>query len=181
MHSGTHGPFQWIAAPHLPDLAVRVRHSHQGLRLHIAAFDSGPISPTVEELAAGWEPRGHGMLSPPLTHGMLSPPLTALLELPYEGTDEWYVLDERSRDIVDPEVFVNNHGFTLTPAVELYAAFDPTWERGVFDWLAPVQERFWTQLARLDPVTYVAMGGLDIVVTRHPTFLAALQETLTLT
>src|SRR5262249_3240200 len=137
----------------LTDLVLRF-HSNQ--RLCITSFDSGPLRPTEEEVARGWTTQGAVAISPPLIEG---------LPIPQEGYDEWYLLSNPRFDDNEIEVFVNYGRLTLLPPADIYRTFDPTWEKAGFDWLAPIQERLWSQLQQLKPVTYVAMGDNDVVVS----------------
>jgi hypothetical protein len=156
---GQHGDFSWIdSSPDLKSLAKRIVRLHPGLRLCITAFDSGPIRLGPEDEAEGWTARGKVMVSPPLAEG---------LAIPTSEYDEWYLLDEPPSPDWEPEVFVNYGSFTLVPVEELYKTWDPTWDRHGLDWLVPIQERFWDQMERVNPVTYVARGDHDIVVSRR--------------
>lgn len=138
---------------------------HVGRRLAIAAFDSGPFHPGPEELEEGWSVRGQLAVSPELQDHT---------ELPQAGFDEWYVFDEESSPLWEPEVFVNFGSFTVVPVAELEAARDPTWERHALDSLPPMQERFWAQIAQVRPLSYIALGEVDLVVTRSRAFAARL-------
>lgn len=167
VHSGRHGHFHWLVAPSsLPSLGETAVRFHLGLRLCITAFDSGAILPSPEEQAAGWVARGSVMISPPLAEG---------LDIPYDQYDEWYLLDEPLPPEWEPEVFVNYGGFTLVPVEEIYKTFDPTWERGGLDYLVPIQERFWAQMDRVDPESFIAMGDLDVVVSKRREFIEHLR------
>jgi hypothetical protein len=106
---------------------------------------------------------------------MVSPPLDAALVIPYDQYDEWYLLDEPPHPGWEPEVFVNYGGFTLLPIEEIYKTFDPTCERGGLDYLVPIQERFWAQIERVDPVSYIATGDLDVVVSKRREFIEHLR------
>jgi hypothetical protein len=167
LEAGQQGEYRWFsgrvrADESLSELTVAC---HLGLRLAISSFDSGRLRPTADEVADGWTERGDLALSPPLQAGM---------NVPQDQYDEWYVFDEQSLPEWSPEVFVNLGTFTVVPVEELERRRDPTWERDALDWLIPVQERFWKQLARIRPVSYVAMGESDIVVTRSQLFAARL-------
>jgi hypothetical protein len=61
------------------------------------------------------------------------------------------------------------------PVEEIYKTLDPTWERGGLDYLVPIQERFWAQTERVDPVSYIAMGDLDVVVSKRREFIEHLR------
>jgi len=168
IHTGQHGEYQWLVSGSeirgLADLVVRF---HCGLRLCITAFDSGPLRLTREELEQGWTTQRAVAVSPPVDES---------LAIPHDQYDEWYLLENPSFAENDLEVFVNYGAFTLAPPTELCKAFDPTWEKSAWEWLAPVQERFWLQLERLNPGTYVAVGDNDVIVSRNHRFIEAVHE-----
>ena len=70
---------------------------------------------------------------------------------------------------------MNYGGFTLVPIEEIYKTFDPTWERGGLNYLVPIQDRFWSQMERVDPVSYIAMGDHDVVVSKRREFIEQLR------
>ena len=166
VQSGQHGRFHWlVGSSSLPSpMELTVRY-HPALRLCITAFDGGPIRPSPEEQAEGWMVRGEVMVSPPLAEG---------LDIPHDGYDEWYLLDEPPSSGWQPEVFVNYGGFTLVPTEVLYKSYDPSWDRHGLNWLDPIQKRFWEQLERLNPVSFIAMGDYDVVVSRRREFIERL-------
>jgi hypothetical protein len=61
------------------------------------------------------------------------------------------------------------------PIEEIYKTYDPTWDRHGLDYLVPIQERFWAQVERVNPVSYIAMGDQDIVVSRRRDFVEQLR------
>jgi hypothetical protein len=168
IHTGEHGEYRWLVSD---SLILRLRppvlRFHSGLRLCITSFDSGPLRLTEEEIILGWTTQGNVAISPPVTAG---------LAVPHDQYDEWYLLDHPAFDAGDFEVFVNYGGFTLVAPAETYQTFDRTWEKAGLDWLSPIQERFWRQLARLKPETYVAVGDKDIVVSRNHRFMESVRE-----
>lgn len=153
---GQEGEYQWVETrlPQSPlgDIVVPL---HAGCRLAVVSFDSGPIRPDEHEQEAGWRVIGQAMVSPPLN---------ASIDVPQAGFDEWYVLDSLPPGAWTPERFVNIIGFTLAPVSELVAAQDSTWDRRGWDWLMPVQERFWNQLLKTRALTYVAAGEGSVIV-----------------
>lgn len=168
MQSGQHGHFYWLVAPSLPpSLESATLGCHPGAYLCITSYDSGPIRPSPEEQAVGWMSRGKVMISPPLVEG---------LDIPYDQYDEWYLLAENPPPGWEPEVFVNYEGFTLVPTEEINEAYDPTWGRVGLDGLASIQERFWSQLEHIDPISYIAMGDRDVVVSKRPEFIERLRQ-----
>jgi hypothetical protein len=44
------------------------------------------------------------------------------------------------------------------------------------DWFPAVQERFWSQLQRLKPESYVASGDRDVVVSRNQRFIDGVRQ-----
>jgi hypothetical protein len=106
---------------------------------------------------------------------MVSPPLDERLEIPEAGHDEWYVFEDLPEERWTPETFVNYVAFTLREPQQIVANQDPTWDRHGWDWLEPVQQRFWEQIAKLKPITYVASGDHLVVVSRRPDVLAAVE------
>jgi hypothetical protein len=170
IRTGRQGLYNWLVVPtsstSLVEWTIRF---HPGLRLCITAFDGGSISPSPEELAEGWITRGKVLVSPPLAEG---------LHIPLDQYDEWYLLAEPPPSAWEPEVFVNYGGFTLESVDEIYKTFDPTWDRRGLDYLVPIQERFWSQPERISPVSYIAMGDQDVVVTQIPEFTELLKATV---
>ena len=165
-----HG-YHWLVTPaqirQLTDLAA---HFHSGLRLCITAFDSGVIRPDDHELAIGWSVQGEVMVSPPLAED---------IDIPHHEWDEWYVVSSPAFDTRPSlEVFVNYGGFTVVPPEVTYKTLDPTWDRHGLDFLLPIQQRFWAQLAEINPVTYVATGDNDVVVTRNISFIEEIRRRL---
>jgi hypothetical protein len=167
IQSGQCGRFHWLVArTSLLSLVAATIRSHPGTRLCITAFDGGPIRPDPEEQAEGWVAGESVMVSPPLAEG---------LDIPLDQYDEWYLLDEPPPHEWQPEVFVNYGGFTLVAIEEIYRTFDPTWERRGLEYLVPIQERFWAQMEQVDPISYIAMGDQDVVVSKRREFIEQLR------
>jgi hypothetical protein len=164
--TGKHGRYYWLVAPtQLWTVRDRLLEFHQGLRLCITSFDSGPLTPTVEERDLGWTRSGEIAVSPPISKS---------LDVPHDGYDEWYVFEAVPDPDWKPEVFVNFGRFTIVPVEELLRDFDPTWERDAFDWLRTAQDRFWKQLEEANPVSFIASGDLDVVVSQREQFIHGL-------
>jgi hypothetical protein len=163
--TGICGDYSWLVSGRefasLPDL---VRQHHLGSRLCISSFDSGPLTPSDDETRIGWTLSGKLMISPPLTES---------LEIPYDQYDEWWIFESEPHLGDDLEVFINYGMFTLVHPEVTYRSFDPTWEKRGLDYLVPIQERFWQQIERLNPVSYVGMGNNDVVVSRNHSFVEA--------
>jgi hypothetical protein len=166
LETGEHGDYRWFVGQFAGSLADVVVACHLGRRLGISSFDSGVFHPTTSEAEEGWTTQGNLALSPMLRAGM---------DVPHDGYDEWYIFDEQSSPEWSPEVFVNIGAFTVVPVEEIERRRDPTWEAHAFDWLIPVQGRFWKQIVRVRPLSYVAMGERDIIVTRNQEFVSRLR------
>jgi hypothetical protein len=169
VQSGQRGRFSWLVAPsELPSLVAATVRFHPRSRLCITAFDSGPFHPSPEQEASGWVTRGSVMVSPPLDEGF---------DISLDQYDEWYLLDEPPPHAWRPEVFVNYSGFTLVAIEEVYKTYGPTWDRYglALDDLVPMQQRFWAQMEQVDPISYIAVGDQDVVVSKRPAFIEQLR------
>lgn len=163
IHLGKHGDYHWLVTnDRFWSIDQLVVQFHLGQRLCIAAFDAGPLVPTHEELAQGWTTQRLVAISPPIYE---------LLDMPYDNHDEWYVMSQPNFADVPLETFVQHGAFTLQSPEEIYSTYDATWEKGGFDWLTPVQERFWAQLHRIQPESYLSLGDNEVIVTRNHAFL----------
>ncbi len=164
VYAGSRGGYSWIAASErrLPVTPALVKQNHLGLRIAITCFDSGPITPSPEEEAIGWSVQGPAMVSPPLTETLATP----LAEF-----DEWYVSETPRFEHSVVEPFVTYGGFTLAFPEAL--ARNREGLAADYDFLLPLQERFWTQLLTIEPETFVGWGDVNIVVSRRYDFVRA--------
>jgi hypothetical protein len=94
---------------------------------------------------------------------------------PYEY-NEWFILKDPLQFPEHYEMMVAYDGFTLAPPEYTYKDLDPNWEsnpkwRGILHWLLPLQERFWPQLKRLNPETYLGHGYYDLIVSKNKKFM----------
>jgi len=159
--------YEWLSGERsfwgLSDL---VKRHFLGRFLLIACFDSGPITPGEEEAQIGWRVVGGGMLSPLLTDHLC---------LPAAGYDEWWIFDDARTAERFPiyDYFVNYSTWTLRSPVEIESTYDPTWERGQWEWLKPLQKRFWKMVDEYRPSAYVADGGQLSIASRDYPFLDA--------
>lgn len=168
MKSGRNENFFWIVSPEelqgLPSLVVE-HHEHRILA--ITSFDSGPLVPSEEEEKVGWTAKDKVMYSPPLKVG---------LEIPNSEYDEWYIGPELALPCSDLEIFVNYFGFSLVPPEELFKEDQASQENESLEVLTSIQSRFWAQIQKVNPETFVAYGGNDIVVSRNKRFIEALRN-----
>ncbi len=164
MRTGEHSGYKWIESTSysLSELLKCLPQAIVGRCVAIAAFDSGLLKPTPEELALGWM----------YTHDVaFSPIVSNASELPYDGFDEWYILDG-PRDLGPLEVFVNYCGFRLSDPGERGELRDPA--RDAVAWRYDIavererQEQFWAQIERVGPETCILDGDSFVLATRNP-------------
>jgi hypothetical protein len=164
VYAGSRGGYFWLSASerHLRVTPALVKKNHLGLRIAITCFDSGRITPTPDEQSVGWSLQGQAMVSPPLTE---------TLAIPLAEYDEWYVSETPrfERSVVEP--FVNYGGFTLASPEVLVR--DREARESDYDFLLPLQERFWRQLLAIKPESFIGWGDVNIVVSRRHDFVLA--------
>jgi hypothetical protein len=128
--------------------------------LVVSALDSGPLQLTKQQIEAGWQRQGRLALSPRIL---------SATEIPFEWFDEWFIFDE-PRTPVAIEVFVNYGTFSLAdpnPTINtMYVGSDNAVRDNLIAAVNPVRERFWAQLEKFNPVSYLANGNCFLFVTR---------------
>jgi hypothetical protein len=145
MITGRRGDYQWIVwnSQFLGELVAAVPQITVGKFVVITSSDSGPFVPSDDLKKRGWI----------LKSGLaFSPQIARPDELPRDQYDEWYVFPSRT-EIRPPEVFINYGGFQLR-----YYAADIE--------LHGLLQRFWLQMERLRPESYLAEGGSLMFATR---------------
>lgn len=168
--TGVHGKWSWIVIREtIRNLHSLILEFHAGQRLCITAFDSVTIKPAPEEEALGWTLLGDALVSPPLARQ---------LQIPSGGYDEWYIFEALPASFVASDCYVNYADFHLADPRELPASLDPPRDHSRFDWLAPIQERFWRDMERLNPSSYIADGDTGIVVSRDARFVRRVGEAI---
>ncbi|MGB7538054.1 MAG: hypothetical protein WBM17_05915 [Anaerolineales bacterium] len=147
MITGRCGEYQWIVwnSQFLGELVSAVPQIAVGRFVIITSFDSGPFVPTEDMTNRGWVFQTGLAYSPPIAHPD---------DLPHDQYDEWYIYPNRKK-IDPPEVFIHYGGFRLR-----YYAADIE--------MHGLLERFWLQMERLQPDSYLAEGDSLIFVTRVP-------------
>lgn len=150
---------------HLP---LIVRHFESKFVL-IACFDSGRIVPTEEETLLGWRE---------IEGGLLSPPVTGDLHLPADNFDEWWIFEDRAAAELLPryDYFVNQTIWNLRSPTEMESHFDPSWERGSFQSLILLQERFWEMVSKYRPLAVISDGDRLVIASRDFAFLNTTAE-----
>ena len=160
---GSNGVYEWLVTDQQFDLLRACPNVLLGKYLAITSFDSGALILSEEERVAGWESRSKIAYSPKIQD---------VLSVPREQYDEWYIfnspvelgtshLGENLFEVPQREghlsVFVN-YGFALHPP-----------ER------ASLADRFWSQMERIRPESYLADNDyLTFVSTNRPLFARVL-------
>jgi hypothetical protein len=141
---GSQGVYEWLVIDRQFDLLRICPDVVVGKYIAITSFDSGPLVPTDEEKAAGWESRSNIAYSPKIQD---------VASLPRAEYDEWYIfgspvdlgtshLEENVFEVPQEQghvsVFVN-YGFALHPPERTSLA-----------------NLFWPQMERIRPESYVA-------------------------
>ena len=140
MFTGTRSNYYWVEwqGKFLDALLSAFPQIVMGKYLVNTSFDSSTLNLSPEDGGEGWSQHGQLAVSPRMTDGWL----------PHAQYDEWYVFTSPTT-FDEYEVFVNYLGFSLrAPVFEEF------------------QERFWWQLDRLAPESFLADGDHLICVTR---------------
>jgi len=125
-----------------PDLVI-------GRYLVNTSFDSGSLTLSESEAAAGWHKIGE------LTH---SPKITEFEEIPHDQYDEWLVF-EQAVDVQAFETLVNYGGFS---------PIDFSWEEKL--------ELYWRQVLQLKPLHIIAENDAVYLVTRDASVVARVMK-----
>ena len=152
MKTGIHGEYSWIESGEvgLNDLLSKCPAFVLGYQIAITSCDSGPMRITEAMEEMGWTFENEIAVSPRIT---------SIAWLGGCEWDEWYIFDEPP-PFGKFEVFVNYGGFSLTqPQSPLETARQ--------EWLEQMLGRFWRQIERLQPHTYVADGDQLVVATKN--------------
>jgi len=122
---------QWSTAwdPSISDLLQMSPGLVLGKRVAITSCDSGPYTPSVDELASGWSLAGTVAISKEIIEAA---------ELPAPGFDEWYVFDVVP-SIVPTRNYVNRYNFS---------PFDE----------CDTTESFWEQIRMTQPLHVLGAG-----------------------
>ena len=166
--TGTHQKWSWVVAREtITELRELIAEYHPGQRLCITAIDSGAITPSAVETDLGWTS---------IADILVSPPITRELHIPSAGFDEWYIFESLPQSLQITERYVNYCGFHLAAPRGMAASHDRMSDRTHFDRLVSIQMRYWSDMARLDPSSYIAAGDFDIVVSRDAEFVRRVDE-----
>jgi hypothetical protein len=158
---GIHGEYQWLTMFRcdISNLLALCPYVVLNKYLAVTSIDGGTLQLTDQEKRNGWWTSAEAKVFRGTSWGAredrddwkvaYSPLIDSIHGLPNEthdeccaGFDEWYVF-KRPVPAGEIEAFVNWLGFRL---------YDPEWK-----WCA---ERFWEQMARLAPESYIADGTI---------------------
>lgn len=176
--TGRVGKFEWLECLEqefdIHMLLTRCPESVLGKCIVVAAFDSGPLKPSAAELTRGWEDSADLLIVPKVEDVTL---------LPYDNYDEWYVFPDRETPVIEDR-FVNYDGFTLRDPNLIFEEnvsamgeqADIVGERHYAEWLGELQRRYWEQIIRTNPESYIACGYRFLFVSRSNEVFAAVRE-----
>jgi hypothetical protein len=170
--TGRHEHYHWIACHTRDSYLSGVLQSCPaivlGKTVAITSFDSGPLSPTEEERGEGWWSDGRIMYSPPITDPG---------SIPHEQYDEWLVFQSPPGSVHDVEVFINYGDFSFASRDQIHP-WDPTWDRSILGHDRALRERFWSQLIRISPESYIAEGDAFLFASRNLSLTTCVQAAL---
>lgn len=142
---GQQGNYKWLemAYPSVWDL-LKVAPQIVTDKYVSITRDANSVELSSEEIKQGW--RNHG----PMDELVISPLIAAVNQLPHNPWEEWYVFAEPT-EIKDYEVFVSQNGFSLIADTSA--------------WVIQALEKFWSQIERVGPESYLADTDYLIWVT----------------
>ena len=161
---GSQDQYEWLVTDQQFDLLQICPSVVLGKYIAITSLDSGPLVPTDEERAAGWENRGNIAYSPKIQDAA---------SVPRAEYDEWYIFGgpvdlgtshlgknifEVPQEQGHVSVFVN-YGFALHPPERTSLA-----------------TLFWPQMTRVRPESYVADNDYLTFVTANKTLFASVLD-----
>jgi hypothetical protein len=175
---GAHGEYQWLTKVE-PDISALLRLCPDvvlGKYLAVTGIDGTTLQLTDQEKSNGWWTADHARVfrgtswAPPQYRDdwkvAYSPRLTSIHGLPNEthdecdyGYHEWYVFDQPI-EAGEMEAFVNWVWFRLN---------QPDW----------CTDRFWEQMERLRPESYLSDGAVLTLVTRNRDLFASVLAAFT--
>lgn len=141
---GTEGEYDWLVTDDDFDLVQLCPEIVLGKYVAITSIDSGALVLSDEEVAAGWQSRGKIAYSPKVQN----PP-----RLPHEGWDEWYIF-EKPTDLGISDIAENI--FELPPRQDHVSVFVNYAFALHKPEMKSLTTRFWKQIARIQPESYVA-------------------------
>jgi hypothetical protein len=166
---GSQGLYEWLVTDHQFDLLQICPEVVLGKYIAITSIDSGPLVPTDEETAAGWESR---------RKIAYSAKIQTIQGLPRAGWDEWYIFDnptDLGASHLEENVFEVPHeqGHLSVFVNYCLALHQPD--------MKDLATLFWQQMARIRPESYVADNDyLNFVCGNKTLFASVLDAVKTL-
>lgn len=161
---GSQGLYEWLVTDQQFDLLQICPEVVLGKYIAITSIDSGPLSPTDEETAAGWESRGKIAYSPEI-HNIKS--------LPRAGWDEWYIFDnpaDLGTSHLEENVFEvpQEQGHVSVFVNYCFALHQPE--------MKDLATLFWQQMSRIRPESYVADNDYLNFVSMNKTLFDSVRD-----
>jgi len=126
----------------------------------VTSLDSAALQLSSQQVDEGWAREGRLAISPKIADAK---------ELSFEWFDEWYIFDEPTLP-TDVEVFVNYGTFSLGDPLQtiatIYIGTDARKVAGMVEGALELQRKFWAQIERIKPKSFMANGNSFIFVTR---------------
>ena len=169
--TGERGQYRWMTIytqyPLLSLLLKGVPELVKGKCVAITSFDGGPLTPNQEERERGWHCVGDVLWTTPINDPSL---------IPDDNHDEWYIFDDEI-NLGEVANFVNYGEFVLDDPEKIAERLqeNPTWDRVIIqeeiERKKTLQDRFWRQIKKYNPVSFVAEGDTFNLATRYlPSF-----------
>ena len=158
---GSQGLYEWLVTDQQIDLLQLCPEVVLGKYIAVTSIDSGPLVPTDEETAAGWETRGNIAYSPKVQH---------IKDLPRAGWDECYIFNETTdlgASHLEENVFEvpPQQGHVSVFVNYCFALHQSDWK--------DLATLFWQQMALIRPESYVADNHYLNFVSMNKTLFAS--------
>lgn len=161
---GSQGLYEWLVTDQQFDLFQVCPDVVLGKYIATTSLDSGPLVPTDEEMAAGWETRGKIAYSPRIQN---------IRDVPRAGWDEWYIFDNPT-DLGTSHLAENvfevpqEQGHVSVFVNYCFALHQPE--------MKDLAALFWQQIARIRPESYVANNDYLNFVSANRTLFASVRS-----
>ncbi len=161
---GSEGTYYWLVTDQQFDLLEVCPEVVLGKYVAITSIDSGPLTPTDEELRAGWEAHEKIAYSPKIEHAT---------DLPRSGWDEWYIFstptDLGISHLAENIFEVPQQQGHLSVFVNYCLALHQPEMKDLID-------MFWRQIARVRPESYLADNDNLNFVTMNRSLFAKVRD-----
>lgn len=165
---GSEGDYAWLVATcSLDDLLSVCPETVIGKFVAVTAFDSGPLLPTQEERANGWDSKWGIAYSP-----KISDPKA----VPHDNCyDEWYVFDQRTE--IGRIAEQSSNIFETWQSEDTVFQF-VNYHLGLhLEEMKPLSDLFWMQIRRIKPEVYLAdCESFVTMVSRSKELIASARQ-----